>query len=402
MQLLIFAHPPPPVHGQSVMVKMLLDRLPQRPGFIVRCVDARLSRDSADIGRWRPGKVFALLAACFRAWNLRRRHGPAFLYYIPAPGKRGALYRDFLVMLLCRPFCSGLILHWHAVGLGAWLATRANFLERAFARRLLGDATLALVLAPALAADARALNPRRLEIVPNAIDDPASEKMSSGGLASTPSAVAGPRTVNPTSPASSRPPRCRLLFLGLCSREKGVFDLLAAFALLAARQPGVFHLTLAGSFANAADETAFRAQLAALPPGAADYIGFADEARKRALFAATDVFCFPTHYPHEGQPLTLIEALAHDIRIVTTRWRAIPEMLPATHVWFATPGQPESIADALTAAAAASPPHGALRRHYLAHFTPDHHVDALVAALRPLRSSAADKFPRGGPPPPPR
>ena len=36
-------------------------------------------------------------------------------YYVPAPGKRVALYRDWLVMFICRPFFSGVILHWHAV-----------------------------------------------------------------------------------------------------------------------------------------------------------------------------------------------------------------------------------------------------------------------------------------------
>ena len=44
-------------------------------------------------------------------------------YYVPAPGKRVALYRDWLVMLLCRPFFKNIILHWHAAGLAKWLET---------------------------------------------------------------------------------------------------------------------------------------------------------------------------------------------------------------------------------------------------------------------------------------
>ena len=35
-----------------------------------------------------------------------------------APGKRAALYRDWVVMVLCRPFFRQVIHHWHAVGLG--------------------------------------------------------------------------------------------------------------------------------------------------------------------------------------------------------------------------------------------------------------------------------------------
>lgn len=360
MNLLVFAHPPPPVHGQSVMVQQLLERLPREPGFTVRHVDSRVSRDAADIGRARLGKLVRLLGACLRAWQLRWQHGPAYFYYVPAPGKRAALYRDFVVLLLCRPFFSGLILHWHAVGLGEWLDTQARPGERWLAQRLLGRAALAVVLAPALAGDARRLHPRRVAVVPNGLPDPA------------PAFVARPTMRNPV----------RVLYLGLCSREKGAFDLIAAVAALARCGPGRFQLTLAGSVASPDDERDLRAALASLPAGSATWLGFADEAAKRDLFRAADIFCFPTRYPHEGQPLVLIEALAHDLPIVTTRWRAIPEMLPADHIQWVGPGDPVALADALTAACLSPPPHGDLRAHYLAHFTPERHIATLAAALR--------------------
>ncbi len=362
MKLLIFAHTPPPVHGQSVMVKMLLDGLGQRPDFDLAHVDVRLSRDNADVGSWRMGKIFGLLGSCFQAWRLRLRGGPAVFYYVPAPGKRGALYRDFIVMLLCRPLFSGLVLHWHGVGLGAWLETQAKGPERWLARRLLGKADLSIALSPALAADAQSLAPRRVALVPNGIADPRDDQ-----------AALVPRRTRS---------RCEVLFLGLCSREKGLFDVVEALALLASRAPGRFHLTIAGEFSSAADEQELHARLAALPAGVAEYIGFANEARKRALFAEADVFCFPTRYPHEGQPIALIEALAHDVRIVTTRWRAIPEMLPAEHVWYVKSGGAEDVAAALIAASEAPSPRGALRRHYAENFTPEHHISALASALQ--------------------
>lgn len=363
MKLLVFAHPPPPVHGQSVMVKLLLERLPQVPGFEVRHVDARLSRDSADIGHARPGKLISLLGACVKAWRLRLRHGPAYFYYIPAPGKRVALYRDFVALLLCRPFFSGLILHWHAVGLGEWLESHANAFERWLAHRLLGGAALSIVLAPQLADDARRLHPQRVAVVPNGTPDPAPD---------------------PPGRAATHESPCRILYLGLCCRSKGTFDLVAAHALLAARSPGRFHLTLAGGGASPEETRDLHKELARLPAGSAEWIGFADDARKLDLFRSADVFCFPTRYPHEGQPLVLIEALAHDVRIVTTRWRAIPAMLPAQHVWYANSGDPNALAEALAAAARAPSPQGALRSHYREHFTPEHHIAELTAAFRLL------------------
>lgn len=375
MKLLVFAQTPPPVHGQSLMVRTLLAGLPAvAPDVELVPVNPRLSRDAADIGRWRPGKVLALLAACLRAFRLRLRHGPMLLYYVPAPAKRGALYRDWLVMLLCRPFCSGLVLHWHAVGLGAWLATRATAPERLITRALLGRADLALVLAPSLADDARSLEPRRVAVVANGIADPLGGKTSTTAAAAT--ALA----------RQTRAPRAPLeiLFLGLGSPEKGLVATLDALELAHAREPGAYRLTFAGGFANATDADAFRARAAALGPGVVRHVGFADETQKHARLAGADLFCLPTRYPHEGQPLALIEALAHDLPVVTTRWRAIPDLLPAdsAHVWFVDPGEPATIADAFRAARRNGRPGGAHRAHFLAHYTQAAHLAALAAALR--------------------
>jgi glycosyltransferase involved in cell wall biosynthesis len=360
LKLLVFAHTPPPVHGQSVMVATLVDGLRADPDVTVLHVNARLSHDSTDIGRIRVGKIFALLAAVVRAWRLRARHGPAVFYYVPAPGKRGALYRDFLVLLLCRPFFPRLALHWHAIGLGEWLRRRAWAPERWVARRLLGRADVSLVLAPIFTADVEVLAPRQVAVVPNCVPDPG------------PPSAHTPRTPNgPT----------EVLFLGLCTREKGLFVSLEAVALANARTPGSFRLTVAGGFRSADENRAFHDRMSQLPAGSVRYVGFADEEMKRTLFAAADVFCFPTAYAHEGQPLALVEALAHDLPIITTRWRAIPSMLPPDFVWYVEHSSPAEIAGALAAARLSPRPAGALREHYLRHYTPAAHLRTLKAAL---------------------
>lgn len=378
LPLLVFAQTPPPVHGQSLMVQTLVDGvLAVAPAIRLHHVNPRLSHHAADIGRWRPGKLVALLNACTRAWQLRLQHGPMVFYYVPAPAKRSALYRDLLVMLLCRPFFSRRVLHWHAVGLGAWLATKATPPERWLAHSLLGRADLAIVLAPELTADAQLFRPRRIAVVPNGIADP-------DGSSCTHHPVTETNEPNERDTRATTPPRDRVtevLFLGLGSREKGLFDTLTAVAIANRREPGAFRLTVAGDFASAADEAAFRSQVETLGPEIIRHVGFAEPAQKHALFAAADVFCFPTHYAHEGQPLALIEALAHDVPIVTTRWRAIPSMMPAEHVWFVDPGRPDQLAAALLAARTAPRPRGQLRAHYLAHFTRERHLAALAEAL---------------------
>jgi glycosyltransferase involved in cell wall biosynthesis len=367
MKLIVLAQTPPPVHGQSLMVETLVTGLPAH-GIEVYHVNLPLSRDAADIGRWRWGKLFSLLAACLRVYRIRRRLGPVALYYVPAPAKRGALYRDWIAMLLCRPLEGQLILHWHAVGLGRWLDAHANFLERAISKLLLGRADLSLVLDDSLADDTFALKAKNTLILPNGIRDP-------GELVAR-------ETRNPWAP-------CKLLYLGLCSEEKGLFELIEAVSIAHARQPGSFHLTIAGSFATAADSKRFSEACAPLGT-AIHYAGFVGDHARNALLRSTDVFCFPTHYPHEGQPLVIMEALAHDLPIVTTRWRAIPAMLPAAHTWIVEPGRPALLADALRDARSSPRPGGASRRFFLEHYTSEIHLASLAAALRTVQRDPTD------------
>jgi len=374
MKLLVFAHTPPPVHGQSVMVQTLLEGLGADSGIHLLHVNPRLSRDSRDIGRWRPGKVFLLLRACTEAWRLRRRHGPAFFYYVPAPGKRSALYRDLLVMALCRPFFSGLVLHWHAVGLGGWLTHHASPLERWLARHLLGRAALAIVLGENLRDDAAALSPRRLAVVRNGISDP--------GVSAS--------TREPSRPPMQPRLPINALFLGLCSREKGLFDAVTAVQLANERARGAgnppIHLRVAGDFPDAETERAFAA---ALTPGddSIRHVGFVQAEAKTSLLRRAQVLIFPTRYAHEGQPLVVAEALACDVPVITTRWRAVHEGLPESHIYLVEPNRPEEIAAALDRVRTAGSPRGSLRQHFLAHFTRERHLAHLAETLRSLEAN---------------
>src|SRR4051812_27492633 len=120
MKLLVFAHTPPPHHGQSYMVQLMLagfggDKRTKRKsgaeqGAIsasptdIECyhVNARLSSKLEDVGTLRIGKSVLLLGYCLQAIWCKFRYGINTFYYVPAPGKRSALYRDWMVMSVCR------------------------------------------------------------------------------------------------------------------------------------------------------------------------------------------------------------------------------------------------------------------------------------------------------------
>jgi glycosyltransferase involved in cell wall biosynthesis len=178
-----------------------------------------------------------------------------------------------------------------------------------------------------------------------------------------------------------------VLFLGLCSEEKGLFA--AAEAVLAANRGAHapkaeprFTLAAAGSFPDFATGGRFR-DLCAQHPASLRYCGPVQGAEKSRLFRESHCLCLPTRYPPEGQPLVLLEAMAHDLPVIATRWRGIPDTLPPEAI-LVEPGDGVGLAAALVQLRKNPPPAGTFRRHFLQRFTAESHLAALTLALRDL------------------
>ena len=145
-------------------------------------------------------------------------------------------------------------------------------------------------------------------------------------------------------------------------------------------------LTVAGEFMNAGEQAEFeerirRADLQSteLQP-CVNYIGFASGAKKHAAFADSDCFCFPTYYYAESFGLVVLEAMAFGLPIIASRWRSIPELMPADHPGLIPPRDPAQIATALVKLLA-KPSFENLRNHFLSQFTVEKYLSALAQAI---------------------
>jgi glycosyltransferase involved in cell wall biosynthesis len=398
MKLLVFAHVPPPHHGQSYMVKLMLDgfggdcrgqKQKSPDAFGIECyhVNARFSKNLEDIGEFRGVKILLILFYCLQAIWCRFRYGVTNLYYVPAPGKPVAVYRDWLVMFICRPFFKKIILHWHAAGLAKWLETSVQIRSRAITYRLFMPVDLSIVLSRYNVADAEKLLSRRIAIVPVGVPgldaDLAAKILSQrrARIAARQKILAGE---NP--PVDDSAKIINVLFLAHCTREKGVFDTAEGIALAnekcaAENSPLHFRLTLVGAFASGDEEAELREFIRQRGiQNFVEILGFVSSERKAQALAEADIFCFPTYYLAENQPGTLIEAMAYGLPIVTTRWRSIPEMLPENYPGLVDPKSPEQIAVALRLMAM-SDFTGTLRELFLRHFTLEEHLAGMAAAI---------------------
>ena len=414
MKLLVFAHTPPPHHGQSYMVKLMLagfggdcrkkkTAAPSPLGIECYHVNARFSQSLSDVGEFQGTKIFLIFWFCLQAIWFRFRYGVTNFYYVPAPGKPVALYRDWLVMLLCRPFFKRVILHWHAAGLAEWLETSVQIRARALTCWLFKPVDLSIVLSSYNIADAEKLLSRHIRVVSNGIPDPCPDFAESvlprrhARLAIRAKLLAG-QNVNPSEIESvaGDPQIVKVLFLAHCMKEKGLFDALEGVASANARlrqsnSPLSMHLTVAGEFVSSSEQAQFNQRVAQLESKGAihvNYLGFINGEAKSRAFAECDCFCFPTFYQAENFALVIIEAMAFGLPIVTTRWRSIPEILPSDYTGLVATKSPEEVAAALVRLALTTDSPGeALRERFLKRFSVNAHLEKLAVAIHSVENS---------------
>ena len=411
MKLLVFAHVPPPHHGQSYMVKLMLDGFggdqrkrhaaPPTAPHDIECyhVDVRLSKQLDDIGDMRVGKFFLLLFYCLQAIWCRFRYGVENFYYVPTPGKRSALYRDWLLLLLCRPFFKRIILHWHAAGLAKWLETSTSIYSRSCTYRLMKDVDLGIVLSRYNRADAEKLFPKKIAVVSNGIPDPCPDfdreisPLRKARLASRQRLLSG-ETLTPEerAQAGGDPHIVHVLYLAHCTREKGAFDSMTGVALANKKlaeqgSPISLRITVTGSFVTRDDEAEFeRLMKDKAVSSCVHYAGFVKGDQKEKLLRTADVFCFPTFYANENQPVNLIEAMAFGLPVLTTRWRSLPEVLPPGYAGLVDVRSPEQIASALIELMTHDGE--ALRGFFLRNFTLDSYLSGLANAFHSLEQDS--------------
>ncbi|MEO6183565.1 MAG: glycosyltransferase family 4 protein, partial [Verrucomicrobiota bacterium] len=349
-----------------------------------------------DIGELRLKKLLLLMGYCFSAIWCRFRYGARTLYYIPAPGKRSALFRDWMVMFLCRPFFQKMIFQWQAAGLAKWLETAVQIRTRSLTYRLMKSPDLGIVLAEYNRRDAEKLFTRKIVVVPNAIPDPCPDfartilprRLARSGARGK-LLTGGSLTAEEKEKSGGDPQVFNVLFVAHCTREKGVFDTVDGVALVNQQleklnSPLRIHLHVAGVFIRD-DERAEFEKRTGQPDlqSAVTFHGFVAGAEKFRLFAESDCLCFPTYYFAESFPVVLIEAMAFGAQVITSRWRSVPEVMPKNYPGLVEPKKPNQVAAALLLAMRENFNEG-LRQHFLKNFTIEQHLKNLSAAMHSI------------------
>jgi glycosyltransferase involved in cell wall biosynthesis len=292
MRVLFVGPLPEPITGQSLACQVFLEELARHHEVDV----INLSKGELKQGISSLARVFEVLGVL---WNTWRRRRAADLIYLTISESFAGNLKDVGLYLLCWPQLSRMYVHLHGgAGLRRILLGPRGVVRRLnefFLRRLGGAIVLGGrhvdIFAPTLPAS-------KIHVVGNFADD---------YLFSDEASIA--RKFRVRSPL-------RLLFLSNLIPGKGHAELINAFQQLDAAERDLFRLDFAGAFESAEQEEAFLQQIAGTPQ--VRYHGIVRGENKKRLLWDAHVFCLPTYYAYEGQPISILEAYAAGCVVVTT------------------------------------------------------------------------------------
>lgn len=131
--------------------------------------------------------------------------------------------------------------------------------------------------------------------------------------------VVFPNTIGFTEEKEKQYGQHKLLFLGRLCRDKGIGELLAVIPVLKEKYPDV-KLYLGGVWEEAELKTEMEKC-----PGQVEWLGWIEGEEKRSYLQNCDIYVLPSYY--EGQPVSVLEAMAASCTVVASDTGGIPYMI---------------------------------------------------------------------------
>lgn len=107
-----------------------------------------------------------------------------------------------------------------------------------------------------------------------------------------------------------------VLYLSNLLPAKGYVELFKAFSEMPNYVRSKFKVHFAGAFGSNEDKSVFTSEIQEFSN--VEYHGVVRGEQKKNLFEKAHIFCLPTYYPYEGQPISILEAYATGCAVITT------------------------------------------------------------------------------------
>ncbi|SDQ73484.1 Glycosyltransferase involved in cell wall bisynthesis [Chryseobacterium soldanellicola] len=298
MKILFIAPVPPPVNGQSKASKVLLDALlPDNEVEIVNLSKSSLKNGANSFGR------FMEIVGIMKEVKRKRDHND--IIYLSLAESFAGNMRDLTIYKLCQKDLGKTFIHMLG-GAGMKEILSKEGWQKKLNAKFMSEIAGVIVEGPINYEVFKQVMPEeKIHIVPNFAEDflfVTDEEINKkfGNL-------------DPI----------QLLYLSNLIPGKGYEELVDAYLSLSEEEQAKIKIKFVGGFESIEAEKNFLEKING--NSGIKYLGkFIDGEEKRTLYCESHVFCLPTYYPFEGQPISILEGYATGCVVITSNHSGIP------------------------------------------------------------------------------
>lgn len=299
MKILFIAPIPPPIDGQSKASRVLLDRLLQDK-HSVNIVN--LSKKNLKNGYISLIRVFYIFKILIEIW--KKRNKKDIIYLSIAESFLGNI-RDIIIYAICRNDRQKIFIHMLG-GAGMNEILNGKGIQQKINKYFIGEIGGVIVEGPInFEIFSKVISKNKIHIIPNFAEDFLFANDSEIKI------------------KFSDISKLQILFLSNLLPGKGYNELAEAFIALNDNFKNQINITFVGGFESIESEKDFLKKIKSYSQ--LRYLGrFIDGEKKRELYLKSHIFCLPTYYPFEGQPISILEAYATGCVVISSDHSGIP------------------------------------------------------------------------------
>ncbi|MDQ4123384.1 MAG: glycosyltransferase family 4 protein [Acidobacteriota bacterium] len=278
-----------------------------------------IESQAEDFGKF--GKVFLALQAIFRfIWNCLWKRPELVYVHL---GSNASLYRESIFILLAKLFGKRTIAHFHAGDIDNYYPFQSKVGQK-FIRLALALSDSVIAVSQESARQLRNIaGSIKISVIPNAIDTSVFNAIEHS-----------PKDADEA---------IRLLFVGAVGKLKGERDLIKALAILRKWGEPNIKISFLGYGAENLKDYCEEAGVIDF----VEYLGAVSLSDRISFFQKADIFVLPTYA--EAMPMSVIEAMAAGLAVVTTPVGGIPELIEdGTDGFLFPPGDAKALAEKIS------------------------------------------------------
>jgi glycosyltransferase involved in cell wall biosynthesis len=313
----------PPLTGQSIACEALLEELSKRYTVeVVNFSKGHLRRGINSFTR--------INEALITLKKIRRKSSDADVIYLTLSQSMAGNLKDLFIYAICFKKLGNMVIHLHGGGIRKLIFDRSSVLYH-INKFFLSRIGAAVVLSRSLVRIFDGMiPPERFYTVSNFAGDDVF------------------LTADDIREKFANFSRLKILFLSNLIPGKGFEELAEAYNLLDFSLQRKVQIDFAGDFESDQQKIVFLNKIK--DRQGLRYHGLVQGKEKKQLFANAHVFCLPTYYAYEGQPISILEAYASGCAVITTDHGGIPDVFePGRTGFFVEKRSAKSIADAIRA-----------------------------------------------------